>query len=211
MLLNTVYGRWIVPPLRACWLPAGFDHQVRTRSALEMHSVYVRQTTLFNLPNKCRLLQVPALMRELILWLENHAGNNQTWTRAGMVLFDQIGSEENLMPDNNALTLPSLEGTALSTIENAYAKDPSLKYSLDDWATLLDTSKRTLARRFDQLAGMNFSNYRLQLRLQRAIEMLAEDVSVTQIAYTLNFPSPSAFIGIFRQHTGQTPGRYFKS
>ncbi len=209
LILNTSLGRWIIPPQRACWLPANFLHKVRTRSYMEMHSVYVGETGLIDLPHQGRLLQVPPLMRQVILWLESNVNKDPAWQRVGEVFLDQICNEENALLNNTILALPSLAGTDLSVIEEALEDDPSLQRSLDEWGAIIGKSRRTLARRFEQIAAMNFSAYCLQIRLQCAIELLADKRSVTQIAYQLNFPSASAFIRIFRQHTGKTPGRYF--
>ena len=210
LILNTSLGRWIIPPQRACWLPANFVHKVTTRSYMEMHSVYVGKTSPVDLPDSGRLLQVPPLMRQLILWLECNLNKEAAWQRVAEVFLDQVCNEENELPNSSILALPTLVGSDLSLIEQALEEDPSLHRSLEEWGAIIGKSRRTLARRFEQIAGMNFSAYCLQIRLQRAIELLADKQSVTKIAYHLNFPSPSAFIQTFRQHTGKTPGRYFE-
>jgi AraC-like DNA-binding protein len=56
---------------------------------------------------------------------------------------------------------------------------------------------------------MSFRAWRQQLRLLRAMEMLAAGQSVTTVALDLGYDSPSAFIHAFRRALGKTPRAYF--
>ena len=70
-------------------------------------------------------------------------------------------------------------------------------------------SERTLARLFRSETGMTFAAWRQQLRLIRALELLAEGTAVTEVALAVGFDSPSSFIAMFRRSLGTTPSRYF--
>ena len=48
---------------------------------------------------------------------------------------------------------------------------------------------------------MSFRTWRQQLRLQKALELLAEGRPVTSVAIDLGYESPSAFIAMFRQRS----------
>ena len=54
-----------------------------------------------------------------------------------------------------------------------------------------------------------FTEWRQRVRLLRALEMLAADMSVTRVALELGYENVSAFIALFRRTFGVTPGRYF--
>ena len=56
---------------------------------------------------------------------------------------------------------------------------------------------------------MGFRNWRKQARLMRALELLADGVPVSDVSDRLGYEGPSAFIAMFRQAFGVTPGRYF--
>lgn len=43
----------------------------------------------------------------------------------------------------------------------------------------------------------------------RALELLAQRKSVTDVALSLGYGSVSAFVNRFRRHLGTTPARYF--
>jgi len=49
------------------------------------------------------------------------------------------------------------------------------------------------------------------VRLMRALELLAAGSSVTDVALSVGYASPSAFVARFRQVLGSTPGRYYAS
>lgn len=211
MRIETEAGLWIVPPLRGCWLPARQDHTVRTRARLEMHSVYIGGAkTLAHMPKNGTMLPISALLRALILWVEKthpDVVGKTIHVRACATLFDQLILQSKIgqMP----LQLPLLAGSPLAPIETALQEDVADKTSLSTWASRLSLSSRSLSRRFAASAGMGFAAYRAQVRLFRAIELLADGASVTSVAYDLGYPTPSAFIAAFKAVTGQTPGRYF--
>ena len=79
---------------------------------------------------------------------------------------------------------------------------------LEKWSKFAGVSTRTLARLFQAETGMSFRAWRQQLRLQRALEMLADGQAVTSVALDLVYDSPSAFIAMFRRTLGASPTRY---
>ena len=53
---------------------------------------------------------------------------------------------------------------------------------------------------------MTFPQWRTQLRLHRALVLLAERTPVTTVAHQCGWSSASAFIEVFRRSFGHTPG-----
>jgi AraC-like DNA-binding protein len=56
---------------------------------------------------------------------------------------------------------------------------------------------------------MSYAQWRQQVRLLLALQLLALSKSVTQVAMELGYESPSAIISMFRKTLGTTPSRYF--
>ncbi|WP_280637384.1 helix-turn-helix domain-containing protein [Nocardioides sp. W7] len=67
---------------------------------------------------------------------------------------------------------------------------------------------RTLSRLFRSDLGMTFPQWRTQLRLRRALILLAEHTPVTAVAHQCGCASTSAFIDVFRRTFRHTPGAH---
>ncbi|WSV87552.1 helix-turn-helix domain-containing protein [Nocardia sp. NBC_01009] len=52
------------------------------------------------------------------------------------------------------------------------------------------------------------ARWRTQLRLHRAVQLLADGVAVTAVAHHCGWASTSAFIDVYRRMLGHTPGTY---
>jgi AraC-like DNA-binding protein len=98
----------------------------------------------------------------------------------------------------------------LKEIAGALQRDPSDTRTLAAWARVTKESSRTLARAFRRETGLSFGAWRAQLRLMKALEMLALRKSVTDVALSLGYDSTSAFIHRFRRHLGTTPAKFFQ-
>ncbi|HIE9544992.1 helix-turn-helix domain-containing protein [Klebsiella variicola] len=89
--------------------------------------------------------------------------------------------------------------------------DPGDRATLQQWASRLATSARSLARMVQSETGMSFGRWRQQLNLMIALNHLAEGRSVQNVAGTLGYDSVSAFITMFRKALGKSPTQYFDS
>jgi hypothetical protein len=67
MTLSTKQGVWVVPPLRAVWIPANTPHSVAMSGLVSMRTLYFLPRLCRKLPGKCFVMNVSALLRELIL------------------------------------------------------------------------------------------------------------------------------------------------
>lgn len=201
MTIHTNAGTWVVPPLRACWLPPREPHCVETSNRLEMHSVYCEDLTLAQLPQQAGIVEVSALMRELILAMHGAPAVDHM----ALVLADQIRLQR-----SQRLIVPTVRSWQLKRIANALGTDPADQRTLRDWSEELGISTRTLARLFEKEIRVTFKEYRLQVRLHAALARLSQGQAVSAIAYDLGFSSASNFIAMFRKATGTTPKRYLR-
>nr|WP_228519122.1 helix-turn-helix domain-containing protein [Flavobacterium sp. LC2016-12] len=86
--------------------------------------------------------------------------------------------------------------------------DIASKYTIDYYADLSFMSTRTLSRLFIKELGMNFSDWRIRLKLLEAIKRLGEKQSIKEIALDLGYKTTSAFIFMFKKKLGKTPSNY---
>src|ERR1051326_3541663 len=58
---------WVVPPLRAVWIPAHVPHSVTMSGTVSMRTLYFRPKLAKRFPRRCLVMNVSPLLRELIL------------------------------------------------------------------------------------------------------------------------------------------------
>ena len=207
MTVTTASGAFVVPPQRAVWMPAGVDHRIDAHGRVTMRTVYVAASVPIVLPAEVRVLQVTALLRELILAAvaapSDYSPEDATG-RLMAVLLDQITALP-VAP----LALPMPRERRLGSIVEGLMADPADRRTLAQWALVSGASARTLARLFQAETGMSFADWRQQRRLLRALELLATGTPVTTVAAETGYDSASAFTAMFRRALGAVPGRYF--
>lgn len=80
---------------------------------------------------------------------------------------------------------------------------------LKDVAALVYLSPKYLSRIFKQNTGMEFSEYKLEIKIKRAKEFLKKTgCNINQISYKLGYQNTESFTRIFKRITGYTPREY---
>jgi len=208
MTVTTKAGIWVVPPQRAVWVPPGVEHAVSHATFTRARHIYIDKNAPVDLPDRCTVLDVSPLLRELIraateIPIEyDEAGAEGRLIR---VLLDQLKP-----PRDDNLHLPAPKDPRLTRICEQLQANPSDNRTLDNWSRDCGASSRTLARLFQRETGMPFRDWRQKLRLLYALEKLAHHRPVTEVALDLGYENTSAFIAMFRKATGKTPGGYFR-
>lgn len=204
MTVTTAAGAFVVPPLRAVWVPAGIEHRIDCHNPLSMRALFVATALCARLPGACTVVNVSPLLRELILAGVEAPGPLRRRRLLATLLVDEIRAAP-VAP----LHLPEPEDARLRRITAALRAEPGDPRTLADWAVAAGASTRTLSRRFVAETGMTFRQWQRQARLLAALVRLARREPVTTIALDLGYDSPSAFIYAFRRALGTTPRRYF--
>lgn len=200
-------GFWVVPPNRAVWIPPLKKHSFQIRTPLEMRTIYLDPAVIKQPLGQCCVLQVSPLLRELVNRLMEYPleySPDSPQARLFGVILDEIQ-----ISPITPLHVPRPTHPKLQLIAEQIGANPADNRTLAEWGAKLGASERTLARLFRQDTGMSFAQWRQQVRLVMALQMLAEYKPVTQVAIELGYESPSAFISMFRKSLGTTPSRYF--
>lgn len=198
----TEAGTWIVPPLRAVWIPAGVAHSHRARGRTDLLSVAFAPSMHPFGEGGPVVVEVAPLLREAIIALT--AGDQLPASSEHLLrelVLDQL-HRVTVLP----LELPRPRDDRLLRIVEQLSADPSDRRTLGQIGREVGASERTLSRLFRRETGMSFPQWRGQLRLQHAQLLLAEGASVTVTAHACGFRSTSAFIESFRAAFGATPG-----
>lgn len=82
--------------------------------------------------------------------------------------------------------------------------------SMEDAASALHLSRRTLARRL-QSENTTYLNILNEVRIEESVRYLERGMRVSEIASQLGYESTASFINLFKKKTGKTPSEYRKT
>ncbi len=206
MVVGTEAGRWIVPPERAVWIPAGMQHEVTSLAPVSTRSLYVEAGVDPALPADCRVVGISPLVRQLLLETADLPLPYAQGSRTDLIfaLLVQEISRAPVLP----LDIPFPADARLAARCRAYLEHPSPHETIDDWCRDLAMSRRTFTRRFRAGTGLSFAMWRRQASIFAALPRLAAGDPVTTIAFDLGYESASAFATMFKRVIGVAPSRY---
>lgn len=196
---------WLVPPARAVWAPAGLEHEIWARGDFAMRTLYISPRLAAVLPAECLGIDVPPLLRELIVhivalgMLHEDDPDHEALAQVAVSLL------RSPVPLPSSLPWPR-DRRALAAAERLLA-DPSAPAELALVARASGASARTLQRLFLDETGLGFSEWRQRLKLLHAATLLGAGASVTEAGLEAGYASTSAFIAAFKKQLGRTPAR----
>lgn len=194
----------VLPPSKLLIIPPKVRHRVTFRNVVAYRSIYIRDRD-FELPSMITVLSVNSLFREVIEricyweWKE-YSNENINLLK---VFWDEFNSST---ISNYSLSIPN--DYRIKDVIEKYLLHEEIPPFLNELAQQVGASEKTISRIFKKETGMSYQNWRLQWRLFRAIELLAEQKTIGEITDELNFSSDSAFIDFFKKQTGVTPNKY---
>jgi AraC-like DNA-binding protein len=194
-------GVWLIPPQFAVWIPARVPHRIRMAGSVSMRTLYVRRELARELSQRCAVIHVTPLLRELIIEAVRIGHLRMKSERDGalwQMLLTQLRSASAIP---TSIRLPA-DGRALA-VARGVIDDQSLP--LQVLCARAGISVRTLERVFQREVGESFETWRRQVRLMKGIEMLVGGASVKEVAFAVGYQQPSAFVEMFRKTLGMTP------
>jgi AraC-like DNA-binding protein len=207
--VRTREGSWVVPTHRGVWVPARTRHRLEMSGKVSLRALYVAPSLSTSLPDKCCVVAISPLMRELILRVSELKGlKSHLPLHAHLVpvMLDHLQ-----MMESDPIHLPLPRDGRAKRIVSLLQGEPSDRRPLEELARSAGGSKRTIERLFKAETGLGFGKWRQQFRLGQALRLLAAGQAVTSVALDVGYESPSAFISAFRMTFGHTPGEYFRS
>jgi len=206
--IQTSAGRFVAPPQRAVWIPAGMPHCVYSAPHTEMRSLYLDCSVTAWAAGHCHVLEVSSLLRELIRSFSERPADyaeDGPDGRLAQVILDQLAAAPQV-----DLMLPLPHDARLRQIYRSLHLHPEQQTTLGDWSRKLGISEKPLSRLFLSDTGLTFRAWRQRLRLLSALPALEQGERVTDVALGCGYESTSAFINAFRQQFDATPGEFFR-
>jgi AraC-like DNA-binding protein/mannose-6-phosphate isomerase-like protein (cupin superfamily) len=216
------HNTYLVPSGRAVWIPPAIEHVVTVVEAAELRTLYIHQEPRAPGPGvpvrdsapwrQCRVLEVSALLRELVLQMDIEMDGTAPLTpellarerRLGELALDEL---RRAAPVKLGIELP--HDKRLRALCEAVLDAPARHTTLQGWAREAGASERTVARLFRQELGTTFAAWREQVLLAKALAMAARKRPIAHIAAELGYASASAFTAMVRRSVGQPPRRFF--
>ena len=207
MQVTTPGGRWLVPPDRAVWVPAGLEHALDLLADIEMRTLYfdlswLKREQRYDGLTREFVVRVSPLLHQTILALFDDRGDPERTAlllRLAMMELDQA--------EDSATFIPLPREPRCRRAADIVLADPTADHEIDSLASEVGTSVRTLSRLFSSETQLSFKSWCQRARIAAAIERLSMEanVSVKQLAADLGYASVPAFSHAFRQVTGKTP------
>jgi AraC-like DNA-binding protein len=201
--------QWVFPSGRCAWIPPDCKHKARSVGGAAGSMVYLSPEMCRGLPKTPCLFSSSGLLFAIVdrvLPWDPWQPLNPAQRRLIRLLRDEIAQ-----PDEQRLRLPLPRDKRLARVARALLDDVADDRGLDGWALFAGMSRRAFMRAFSAEVGLSFGRWRQQARLFAALEMLAQDESVTDAAIAVGYDSVSAFIEMFRKMLGTTPQVYFRN
>lgn len=198
---------WMVPTQYAVWIPGSMPHSNRATTHARICFLFIEPGAIA-MPDQCCTLKISPLVREIILRLAQQPHDEATpaQERLVQVLFDELPHQP-----VEQLRLPMSRHPKIRQIAERLAAYPTERRTLAQWASVLAMSERNLARLVVKETGLNFRRWRQQLQVIIALQLLIDGETVQKVAQALGYESTNAFITMFRNALGTTPGRYLAS
>lgn len=195
---------WIVPPLRAIWIPPQAMHGIAVLEKAQLRALYIHADAAPFRHGQCEVLEVSALLRELIVALARAGAGQPREALLSALILDELVHSATL-PIRVALPVDK----RLKTLCETLIGDPSSTLTLEQWAQRAGASARTLAGLFERELGMSFSQWRQQMRLAHAAPLITRGMPLSMVAAQLGYTSQSAFSAMFKKTFGQSPAAFF--
>ena len=149
-------------------------------------------------------IRKPFQSEELLIQIENILENRRILKEKYMSAITRNGSENKLDSDANLQFLQTISNIIHSEIDNPEMNSTFL-------ADKMAMSISQLSRKLNGITGYSTISYVLQLKLNKAKKMLADDsISITEVSDACGFYDASYFSRVFKKEFGISPSHYQK-
>ncbi|WP_125099568.1 helix-turn-helix transcriptional regulator [Leucobacter chromiireducens] len=196
-------SHWTVTPGIGLWIPAGIEHEGQTRDRTAVRATYFATAGWGPAWQRPQAVRLAPAVRELLIHLKHAHMSVEQRVRAQRVCVDLLEAT-----DAVELDVPIPNDPRLAMLVEMILHDPADDRTLDQWASLLNMTTRTLTRVFAAEVALSFAQWRRLVRMRAALGHLARGMSVKAVAREVGYRTPSAFVTAFRRTVGTTPGEY---
>lgn len=199
-------GTCLLAPMHALWLPACTRYSLSILSPVETYLVSVDcKITSYALQQPCNFFISP-LFKELIIAAAHFPSFhrlNSHQARLLLLLLDELHAAPKAL-----LNISVPNDIRLKKVYSNILLEPGNKSTLQDFASQVAMSERSLGRLINREIGISFVKWRQQLNLVIALQRLCKGDAIQSIAFDLGYESSSGFISMFKKHFGHSPKKF---
>lgn len=204
--------RWVLPPSFAAWVPADTPIVVTIDTPVTTCSVLTKPGFCEGLPGRPTVFQMSPMARQMIHYCRDWGNNADHPPQAEPFFLALLNVCAVLAKDSVNVKRPTATDPSVQRAIDITEAGLATAITASDVARQANISERSLQRRFRDDVGMTWSEALTQLRMIRAVELLAiGDLSVIQISGDVGFNSLSAFNRAFRKFAESTPTEFRKT
>ena len=207
--LETESARFVLPPQRAVWIPAGVRHRT-ILSSVEGASIFFAPEAVAEPGTRARIVAAGPLLREMAMhalrWPPGVAGDDPLakafFQTLALLCAEWLQTELNL-------ALPASAHPAIRRAMDYALADPGAADQAGAVAAAR-VSERSFRRLFARETGAGWQAWLTQARIMAAMARLEAGGRVTDVAADVGFSSLSAFAKAFARIAGESPAAYRK-
>ncbi|BAU94527.1 AraC family transcriptional regulator [Corynebacterium suranareeae] len=197
---------WRVALGQGIWIPAGTPHAITRDPGNPLIALHILPSAWNKLIDAPTMMVVNRALREMLLYLAFTGMHKERRLRAQVVCLELLA--EDTYP---VVKVPVPRDPRITGIMQAIIDDPADDRTIEEWAWLTSTSTRTIARAFKTETGMTFTQWRTNVRMASAVELLGAGVTVTQVTRKVGYSNVSAFSTAFKRTTGRHPTDFIQT
>lgn len=205
MVIETPQAEWSVISGAVGWFPPGLRHRARVSGPLTGNSLYFSLPFCGQFPPETVLCGADAFVLAL---LERLSGSCQLPDRGNyQANLIRLLSDEIALAPEFPLHILLPEDRRARNVAEYLLEYPGSTHNQAQLASNAGLSVRSLSRLFREQTGLSFSQWRQQEKLVKSLSLLLAGASVSEVAGCCGYSNVSAYIAVFRQRFGQTPGQ----
>ncbi|GAB3105016.1 AraC family transcriptional regulator [Isoptericola nanjingensis] len=201
---------WLLPPARAALIEAGRSIRVSIPRPATTASVLFDTAWVPPPPAPLTVFDLDPLAHALLAECRAWGEADAPLTAYAETLYSALAAVAwRLAREPSPVVVPAGRSPELRRALALTERRLTDPVRFEDVADAVGLAPRSLARRFEEEAGMTWRAVLRRMRVAAAIEHLAADEApVTDVAYAVGYSSLSAFNLAFKELTGRTPTQY---
>ncbi|AHG18879.2 transcriptional regulator [Chania multitudinisentens RB-25] len=206
IVIETELAQWAVTPGSVGWFPAHLLHRAWAPGSVKGHCLYLEPSSSVPFPPKAGIYGADAFVLVLLerICRSGHLSSSMDYLDTLLKVLGYEIAQLTELPLQ--LTLP--EDRRARNVANELLKNPGCVLNQTQLAQQWGLSVRNLSRLFTQQTGLSFSQWRQQAKVVSSLQWVLAGLPVSEVASLSGYSNVSAYIEIFRQRFGKTPGQF---